>query len=105
MLYTISFEKGYHTTKAQRTYLYKFAEIIDVSEIKVVPLGGNLHAMPCTDFKIGKFRVMGDQNNISSWYIAPEDGVYTSEIDWIQYMVDRIIECEDEDGELVLDIM
>lgn len=98
-------EKKYVTTKVQRTYLYKFAEIIGHNKIEVVPIGGNPHGMPRTDFRIGKFRVMGEQDDPHTWYLSVEDGCYTPRDAEILELADRLYEGEDEDGELVLYIM
>lgn len=96
-----------NVTKQHRTYLYKFAEIIGVNKnkIEVVPIGGNLHGMPCTDFRIGKFRVMGEQDDHHTWYLSVEDGCYTPRDAEILELADRLYEGEDEDGELVLYVM
>lgn len=100
-------EKEYVITKTQRTYLYKFADIIGHNKIEVVPPEYEFDDRPCTDFLIGKFRVMGDQDNPHTWYIVPEDGLYTFEAYRLQWMIDHLLECEDEDedGELVLYVM
>lgn len=63
-------------TETQRIYLDALAEIIGEDIIEAiqanVPEGCKKYF---TCFRIGDYRVMGEQDHLNTWYIAPEEWV------------------------------